>query len=51
MAIIEARGLARTSEAAGARWRPCLGVDLTVHDGEIVGFPGPNGTGKTDLGK
>ncbi len=46
-ALVEARGLHK-------RWRrdtaPVLfGVDLTIHEGEIVGISGRNGVGKTTL--
>src|SRR6201984_3403101 len=47
MAIIEARGLTRTFKSRKRRVRAGGGVDLTVEDGEIVGFLGPNGAGKT----
>jgi ABC-2 type transport system ATP-binding protein len=55
MPIIEARGLARTfksKKGAGPGGKDRLvhavrGVDLTVVEGEIVGFLGPNGAGKT----
>ena len=47
MAIIEARGLARTFKSRKRTVEAVRGVDLTVHDGEIVGFLGPNGAGKT----
>jgi ABC-2 type transport system ATP-binding protein len=47
MAIIEARGLARTFTSRKAAVEAVRGVDLTVSEGEIVGFLGPNGAGKT----
>jgi ABC-2 type transport system ATP-binding protein len=47
MAIIEARGLARTFTSRKAAVEAVRGVDLTVAEGEIVGFLGPNGAGKT----
>ncbi len=47
MAIIEARGLARTFKARKKTVEAVRGVDLTVDEGEIVGFLGPNGAGKT----
>src|SRR5215472_6189890 len=47
MSIIEARGLARTFTSRKATVEAVRGVDLTVDDGEIVGFLGPNGAGKT----
>src|SRR5215470_5662360 len=47
MAIIEARGLARTFKRRKRTVEAVRGVDLTVGDGEIVGFLGPNGAGKT----
>ena len=47
MSIIEARGLARTFTSRKRTVEAVAGVDLTVDDGEIVGFLGPNGAGKT----
>jgi len=47
MGIIEARGLARTFTSRKRTVEAVRGVDLTVGDGEIVGFLGPNGAGKT----
>src|SRR5215470_5743604 len=47
MAIIEARGLARDFTSRKRTVHAVRGVDLTVADGEIVGFLGPNGAGKT----
>jgi ABC-2 type transport system ATP-binding protein len=47
MAIIEARGLARTFKNRKRTVEAVRGVDLTVEHGEIVGFLGPNGAGKT----
>ena len=47
MGIIEARGLARTFKSRRRTVEAVRGVDLSVGDGEIVGFLGPNGAGKT----
>jgi len=47
VAIIEARGLARTFTSRKRKVEAVRGVDLSVDDGEIVGFLGPNGAGKT----
>jgi ABC-2 type transport system ATP-binding protein len=50
-AVIEARGLARTFRTGKGKQRSevkaVTGVDITVDEGEIVGFLGPNGAGKT----
>jgi ABC-2 type transport system ATP-binding protein len=47
VAIIEACGLARTFTSRRRTVEAVRGVDLTVKEGEIVGFLGPNGAGKT----
>jgi ABC-2 type transport system ATP-binding protein len=47
LAIIEARGLARTFRSRRRTVHAVRGVDFTVDSGEIVGFLGPNGAGKT----
>lgn len=47
MAIIEARGLSRTFTSRRRTVEAVRGVDLSVTEGEIVGFLGPNGAGKT----
>lgn len=49
--MIEARALARTFHTRRGRQRrevtAVSGVDISVSEGEIVGFLGPNGAGKT----
>src|ERR1700748_1342069 len=47
MPIIEASGLARTFKNRKREVHAVRGVDLSVDEGEIVGFLGPNGAGKT----
>jgi ABC-2 type transport system ATP-binding protein len=47
MAIIEATGLARVFKSRRQTVEAVRGVDITVGEGEIVGFLGPNGAGKT----
>jgi len=47
MSIIEASGLARDFKSRKRTVHAVRGVDLTVAEGEIVGFLGPNGAGKT----
>jgi ABC-2 type transport system ATP-binding protein len=47
MAIIEAKGLAKDFTSRKRTVHAVRGVDLTVEEGEIVGFLGPNGAGKT----
>ena len=47
MAIIEAKGLARDFTSRKRTVHAVRGVDITVQEGEIVGFLGPNGAGKT----
>ena len=47
MTMIEAHGLARTFTTRKRTVEAVRGVDITVGDGEIVGFLGPNGAGKT----
>jgi ABC-2 type transport system ATP-binding protein len=47
MPIIEASGLTRTFKTRKREVLAVRGVDLTVGEGEIVGFLGPNGAGKT----
>jgi len=47
MTIIEARALARTFTSRKRTVEAVRGVDITVDEGEIVGFLGPNGAGKT----
>ncbi|MGH3280323.1 MAG: ATP-binding cassette domain-containing protein [Trebonia sp.] len=45
--MIEAKGLARDFTSRKHTVHAVRGVDLTVEEGEIVGFLGPNGAGKT----
>jgi ABC-2 type transport system ATP-binding protein len=45
--MIEARGLARDFTSRKRTVHAVRGVDLTVEEGEVVGFLGPNGAGKT----
>jgi ABC-2 type transport system ATP-binding protein len=47
MAIIEAKGLCRDFTSRKRTVHAVRGVDITVEEGEIVGFLGPNGAGKT----
>lgn len=47
MTIIQAQGLGRTFKTRRGAVEAVAGVDLTVGQGEIVGFLGPNGAGKT----
>ncbi|HEY7430280.1 MAG TPA: ATP-binding cassette domain-containing protein [Streptosporangiaceae bacterium] len=47
MGIIEAAGLARTFTSRRRTVEAVRGVDISVAEGEIVGFLGPNGAGKT----
>ncbi len=47
MPVIEAAGLTRVFKIRKRTVEAVRGVDLTVHEGEIVGFLGPNGAGKT----
>jgi ABC-2 type transport system ATP-binding protein len=46
-AVISAAGLARTFQTKRGPVEAVRGVDLTVHEGEILGLLGPNGAGKT----
>ncbi|MFH8935042.1 ABC transporter ATP-binding protein [Streptomyces griseosporeus] len=46
-AVISAAGLARTFTTKRGPVEAVRGIDLTVHEGEILGFLGPNGAGKT----
>ncbi|WP_067485771.1 ABC transporter ATP-binding protein [Actinomadura hibisca] len=47
MAVITVRGLTRTFTLKSGPVHAVRGLDLTVADGEILGFLGPNGAGKT----
>src|SRR3984957_5326772 len=47
MPIIEAAGLARVFTSRRQMVEAVRGVDITVAEGEIVGFLGPNGASKT----
>ena len=44
--IIEARGLKRTFKTGKTPVEAVRGVDLTVRQGKMVGFLGPNGGGQ-----
>lgn len=45
--IIQARGLSRTFRTKDAEVEAVCGLDLDVHEGELVAFLGPNGAGKS----
>ncbi|WP_037851786.1 ABC transporter ATP-binding protein [Streptomyces sp. NRRL S-340] len=45
--VISAAGLARTFPTRRGPVQAVRGIDLTVREGEILGFLGPNGAGKT----
>ncbi|WP_030672310.1 ABC transporter ATP-binding protein [Streptomyces cellulosae] len=47
MAIISTAGLAHTFRTKNGPVDAVRGLDLTVREGEILGFLGPNGAGKT----
>ncbi|MFE7440457.1 ABC transporter ATP-binding protein [Streptomyces chartreusis] len=47
MTIISTAGLARTFRTKLGPVEAVRGIDLTVREGEILGFLGPNGAGKT----
>ncbi|MFI7409308.1 ABC transporter ATP-binding protein [Streptomyces sp. NPDC049627] len=47
MPIISTAGLARTFQTKLGPVQAVRGIDLTVREGEILGFLGPNGAGKT----
>ena len=47
MTIISTAGLARTFRTKRGPVQAVRGIDLTVREGEILGFLGPNGAGKT----
>ncbi|MET9254476.1 ATP-binding cassette domain-containing protein [Streptomyces sp. NPDC003717] len=47
MPIISTAGLARTFRTKQGEVAAVRGIDLTVREGEILGFLGPNGAGKT----
>ncbi|MFF3911266.1 ABC transporter ATP-binding protein [Streptomyces sp. NPDC001848] len=47
MTIISTAGLARTFRTGRGPVEAVRGIDLTVREGEILGFLGPNGAGKT----
>lgn len=47
MTIISTSGLARTFRTKRGPVEAVRGIDLTVEEGEILGFLGPNGAGKT----
>ena len=47
MTVISTAGLARTFQTKRGPVEAVRGIDLTVREGEILGFLGPNGAGKT----
>jgi ABC-2 type transport system ATP-binding protein len=47
MALITTTGLARSFRTKRGPVQAVRGIDLTVREGEILGFLGPNGAGKT----
>jgi peptide/nickel transport system ATP-binding protein/oligopeptide transport system ATP-binding protein len=49
--LLEARGLETAFETFEGIARPVAGVDLVIHEGEIVGLVGETGSGKTVLAR
>lgn len=47
--VIECRKLTKTYYDAGRELRILKGVDLTIHEGEIMAITGPSGAGKSTL--
>src|SRR5690242_7760851 len=48
-AVLSCRGLTKTYRMADVESRALVGVDLTLHAGELLVLVGPSGSGKSTL--